>query len=282
ETYGEGLMVPLEATHTDAQIADVLSYIGQRWHAWPAPANSLQTTRARHELAGRKQLWTHDELLAWAKQRAESFHPIDFEKAATADSRQGVYLSREVVSDRVSLKKHGRIRVHDVPFVLPSPARPGGGKDIIVLHGGATASALSRSMPMSVELPVNHPGGRLHLLGAVAGWGWPAMEEKEPVLTITVYYVDSTVETITLVNGIDIADHARSVEVPGSTATGLVARGQMRYLWRDLAKPGQRIDKITLVSFGKKAAPLIAALTLESPAADGKLAPPPPVGGPAP
>jgi type 1 glutamine amidotransferase/mono/diheme cytochrome c family protein len=282
QTYGEGLMVPLEATHTDAQIADVLTYIGQRWHAWPAPADPLQITRVRHELAERKQPWTHDELLTWAKQRTASFHPIAFDTAATADGRQGVYLSKEVAMDRVSLKQHGRTRVNDVPFVLPNPAKLSGGKNVIVLQGGASASALSRSMPSIIELPVNQPGGRLHLLGAVAGWGWPAMKEKEPLLTLTVHYRDGSAETITLTNGIDIADHAGPVEVPGSVATGLVAKGQMRYLWRDLAKPGLRIDKITLTSFGKKAAPLVAALTLESPAADGKLAPPPPTGGPAP
>jgi type 1 glutamine amidotransferase/mono/diheme cytochrome c family protein len=282
QSYGEGVMVPLEATHTDAQIADVLTYIGQRWHGWSAPADPLQITRVRHELADRKQPWSHDELLTWAKQRAESFHPIAFANAATADGRQGVYLSKEVAMDRVSLKQHGRIRVNDVPFVLPNPAKIDGGKNVIVLKGGASASALSRTLPQSVELPVNQPGGRLHLLGAVAGWGWPAMKEQEPLLTITVHYSGGSTEIITLTNGIDIADHAGPVEVPGSAATGLVAKGQMRYLWRDLTKPGQKIDKLTLASFGKKAAPLIAAITLEAPAANGKLAPPPPIGGPAP
>jgi type 1 glutamine amidotransferase len=172
--------------------------------------------------------------------------------------------------------------VNDVPFVLPNPAKLSGGKNLIVMQGGAAASAISRSMPSIIELPVNQPGGRLHLLGAVAGWGWPAMKEKEPLLTLTIHYRDGSAETITLTNGIDIADHAGPVEVPGSVATGLVAKGQMRYLWRELAKPSLRIDKITLTSFGQKAAPMVAALTLESPAADGKLAPPPPTGGPAP
>jgi len=281
QTYGEGLMLPLESTHTDAQIADVLTYIGQRWHGWPMAADPFQITRVRHELADRKQPWTHDEVVTWAKGRAESFHPISLVTAATADGRQGVYLAKETAMDRVSLKQHGRIRVNDVPFMLPNPAKLGGGKNVIVMQGGAAASAISRTMPSSVELPVNQPGGRLHLLGAVAGWGWPAMKEKEPLLTITVHYRDGSTEAITLTNGIDIADHAGPVEVPGSAATGLVAKGQMRYLWRDLAKSGQHIEKITLASFGRKAAPLIAALTLESPGADGKLAPPPPVGGPA-
>jgi type 1 glutamine amidotransferase/mono/diheme cytochrome c family protein len=282
QTYGEGVMMALESTHTDTQIADVLSYIGQRWHGWSTPANPIQIARERFDLANRKQPWNYDELLLWAKTRADCFHPIAFNSAATADGRQGVYLSKEVVLDRVSLKQHGRIRVHDVPFLLPNPGKIGDGKNVIVLKGGASANALSATMPESVELPVNQTGSRIHLLGAVAGWGWPAMKEKETVLTITVHYSNGSSEVIPLTNGIEIADHAGPVEVPGSAATSIVTKGQMRYLWRDLANPSQRIEKLTLASSNKKAAPLIAALTLESAASDGKLAPPPPMGGPVP
>lgn len=54
----------------------------------------------------------------------------------------------------------------------------------------------------------------------------------------------------------------------------------MRYLWRDLKHPGKRIDHLTLSGFTKAPAPMIAALTLESPGADGRMTTPPPVGGP--
>ena len=38
-TYGEGLMPPLETSHTDEQIAAVLTYVGQRWHQWKNPVD---------------------------------------------------------------------------------------------------------------------------------------------------------------------------------------------------------------------------------------------------
>ncbi|MBK8035672.1 MAG: ThuA domain-containing protein [Verrucomicrobiaceae bacterium] len=281
QTFGEGLMMPLEATHTDEQIANVLSYVGQQWHGWVSPANRREISRVRQAITDRKQPWTHDELVSWAKQREDQFHPIPFGGAATADGKQGVYLTQATEMDRVSIKRYGTTKVNGVPFTLPDPATSGG-KNVIVLKGGAVPNAVCRTMPASVELPVNQAAGRLHLLGAVAGWGWPAMKEKEPLMTLTMHYQDGSNEVITLSNGIDIADHAGPIEVPGSASTGIVARGQMRYLWRDLSKPGQAVAKLTLASFGKRAAPLVAALTMEAPAPDGKLAPPPWIGGPAP
>lgn len=81
-------------------------------------------------------------------------------------------------------------------------------------------------------------------------------------------------------NGVDIADHALPVDVPGSVRTGLVSPGQLRYLWRDLKKPTATISKITLSSAGNACAPMVAAITLESPNKVGRMAPAPAEGGP--
>jgi type 1 glutamine amidotransferase len=58
-----------------------------------------------------------------------------------------------------------------------------------------------------------------------------------------------------------------------------VSHGQLRYLWRDLKKQDGVIEKLVLTSGNKLAAPMIAAITLES-ASGGKLAAPPVEGGP--
>jgi len=279
QTFGEGLMLPLEGTHSDEQIAAVLSYIGMSWHAWPQPADAREITRARQASADRKQPWTHDELVSWSKRRLQSFHPLTFGTAATADGRQGVYLANATEMDRVSIRHYGDTLVNSVPFTLPNPASLPSAKNIIVLKGGAQPAAVSRTMPQSVDLPVNQTAARLHLLGAVAGWGWPAMKEKEPLFTITVHYADGSDEALTFINGVDIADHAGPIDVPGSASTQLVARGQMRYLWRPLSKPAQTITKLTLASTARKAAPMIAAITLESVGTDGKASPAPFDGG---
>jgi len=48
----------------------------------------------------------------------------------------------------------------------------------------------------------------------------------------------------------------------------------MRYLWRDLQQPGRLVERITLSSFAKSFAPMVSALTMESPGSDQRLAPP--------
>lgn len=63
-TYGEGLMPPVENSHTDEQIAQVLSYIGERWHGWKKPAAAGDIQRVREEVKARTTPWTHEELKA--------------------------------------------------------------------------------------------------------------------------------------------------------------------------------------------------------------------------
>ena len=67
--YGEGLMLPLEQTYTDEQLASVLNFIGQRWHNWREPIAAEAIARVRQETADRKTPWTHEELKALGKQK---------------------------------------------------------------------------------------------------------------------------------------------------------------------------------------------------------------------
>ena len=67
KTYGAGLMPPLEKTHTDAQIAQVLTYVGERWHAWSKPAAESDVARIRKETESRTGPWTQQELEALPK-----------------------------------------------------------------------------------------------------------------------------------------------------------------------------------------------------------------------
>lgn len=66
-TYGEGLMLPLEQTYTDEQLASVLNFIGQRWHNWKQPIAAEAIARVRQETADRKTPWTHEELKTLGK-----------------------------------------------------------------------------------------------------------------------------------------------------------------------------------------------------------------------
>ena len=221
------------------------------------------------------------DLISYLRSGEQRFHILTFGKAATADGSKGVYLSKDTPGDSVGLKRFGMVEERSVPFQLQDPATASGGKNVIVLKGGARPDALSQTMPNRVELPANVAAGRLHLLGAVAGWGFPAVQGRDPLLTITVEYSDGTSEDLVFRNGVDIADHAVAVDVPGSVRTGLVSHGQLRYLWRDLKKPAATISKIVLSSAGNSSAPMVAAITFESPGKGGRMAPAPPEGGPA-
>ncbi|MEO5917214.1 MAG: PVC-type heme-binding CxxCH protein [Luteolibacter sp.] len=221
------------------------------------------------------------DLLAYLRSGEQRFHTVSFGKAATADGSKGVYQANNISTDRVGLKNYGLVEERGIPFQLQDPATASGGKNVIVLKGGMNQNAVSQTMPRQVEIPVNLAAGRLHLLGAVAGWGFPAVQERKPLLTITVSYTDSTSEDLVFSNGIDIADHAGPIDVPGSARTDLTSHGQIRYLWRDLKKPGATIAKLVLSSADTSPAPMVAAITLESSAKDGSMHTPPAEGGPA-
>jgi len=61
-SYGAGLMPPLEKTHTDEQIAQVLTYAGERWHGWKRAVSASEITRIREQTGDRTDPWTHEEL----------------------------------------------------------------------------------------------------------------------------------------------------------------------------------------------------------------------------
>lgn len=221
------------------------------------------------------------DLISYLRSGNQRFHVLSFENAATANGSRGVYLSEDTEGDRVSLKRYGLVEERGVPFHLQDPATAPGAKNVIVLKGGMDQRAVSLKMPQSVEIPVNLAAGRLHLLGAVAGWGFPAFNEKRPLVTIKVVYKGGATEDIVLANGVDIADHVVGVDVPGSVRTDLASKGQMRYLWRDLGKPSEVIEKLVISSSAAPSAPMIAAITLESPSKEGEMPPAPSEGGPA-
>lgn len=66
-SYGEGLMPPVEKSHTDEQIAQVLTYIGERWHGWKSTADPAAISRIREEIKDRQTPWTQEGLRSTLK-----------------------------------------------------------------------------------------------------------------------------------------------------------------------------------------------------------------------
>ena len=71
QTYGEGLMVPLEQIYNDEQLANVLNFVGERWHDWKKPVVAADIAAVRKEIADRKTPWTHEELKEFQKLKSQ-------------------------------------------------------------------------------------------------------------------------------------------------------------------------------------------------------------------
>ncbi|MEM7231165.1 MAG: c-type cytochrome [Planctomycetota bacterium] len=66
-TYGQGMMLPLEKELNDQQIADVLNYIGERWHRWGKPIPASKIGSVRRQFADRKTPFAHSNLRELAR-----------------------------------------------------------------------------------------------------------------------------------------------------------------------------------------------------------------------
>ena len=189
-----------------------------------------------------------------------NFTLLDLSAAMTADTRWGLYASRETKGDTLPFVKFGQVTANGVPFNIVDPAKAKDGKNVIVLKGGA-GRAYSQSFPQTVEIPVGVSATRLHFLGAVGGWagigGLPAM-------TVEIRFVGGRKQVVTQMAGRDFADYyPEDAEVSGSKiAQGLVKSHHVRTLVLPV-EGTEIIEKIILTSPGNTVAPTTVAITAE-------------------
>jgi putative heme-binding domain-containing protein len=189
-----------------------------------------------------------------------NFTLLDLSAAMTADTRWGLYASRETKGDTLPFVKFGQVTANGVPFNIVDPAKAKDGKNVIVLKGGA-GRAYSQSFPQTVEFPVGVSATRLHFLGAVGGWagigGLPAM-------TVEIRFVGGRKQVVTQMAGRDFADYyPDDAEVSGSKiAQGLVKSHHVRTLVLPV-EGTEIIEKIILTSPGNTVAPTTVAITAE-------------------
>ena len=62
ETYGEGLMLPLETAYNDEELADLINYVGLTWNKWNTPVKAAEVQKIRAEIADREKPYTNEEL----------------------------------------------------------------------------------------------------------------------------------------------------------------------------------------------------------------------------
>ncbi len=191
------------------------------------------------------------------------FRVADMKSVFDADTRQGLYASQQEKTDTLPFKKFGTVTVEGVPFTVVDPAKSATGNNVLILKGGA-AHSFASTLPARVELKMGgFKANRLHFLGGVTGWGFQGQGEPSPVMKITVVYTDTATEEIVCKNGVEFADYAMRVDVPGSKFADVLKDHQVRYFAKQLKRTGS-IDKIIMESHGDgAAAPTTVGITAE-------------------
>ncbi|RMF41177.1 MAG: glycosyl hydrolase [Planctomycetota bacterium] len=181
-------------------------------------------------------------------------------EVATAVSTTGLFHEGDDGPDRIVLPAWGPREVHGVPFLLVDPqgkTKP----NIILLHG--PRGTLPPTMPRSVKLPVNSHVRRLHMLGGISGWGYPAHREKSTSLIVRFHYADGTTEDHPLLNSVHFADYIRRVDVPGSEFAFFAQGQQVRYLSVAPHRTEMTVREVELIKGDDPTAPIVLAMTIE-------------------
>jgi len=206
------------------------------------------------------------DLLAYiVGEAAQDYRIIDLSEAYTADSRSGLFQSDEPDGGCLQLPQAGNLTVGGVPFYVQHAEKSPAGNNLIVLKGGPNPSVYSKTHPQSVSIDVGVAAERLHFLGGIGGWAFPAGGgENVPVLKAEVLYEGGTSEVFTLTNGVEFADYLGGVNVPGSAQVEALSSGATQVRWLTLELEGRsEIEKLILSSHDNQVAPVIVSITAD-------------------
>ena len=188
-----------------------------------------------------------------------SYHLLDMIPVVNADSRGGLYASKEAKGDNLPFVSFGQVTANGVPFTVLDPLKVKGGNNILVLKGGPS-KVYSQSFVNKAEIPVGLAASRVHMLGAVGGWGGhPAV-----AMTVDIVFLSGRKQTVVLSGGQQFADYnPDDADVPGSkTARGLMKRHHVRTLVIPV-EGSEIIEKLVLTSPASQIAPTTVAITVE-------------------
>ncbi len=199
------------------------------------------------------------DLLTFLTNRGK-YTPIPLAGAATVSSGVGLFFDKNARGERIMFNDWSPKMVGEIPFVLEDP-QDGRKANIIMLNSPNGEAAAT--MPKQASLPCSGTVSAIHLLGGIAGWGYPFLKDNSVSMIVRCVYEDGTSKDYPLRNGKEIADYISKVEVPGSQYAFDVNGRQMRYLKIDVdgSKPLKSID---FVKGEDVTAPMVFAVTVES------------------
>jgi len=200
------------------------------------------------------------DLLAFLTARGR-FVPLALEKVATAVSTRGMFHDQAAGGERLVFADWQPKSFQGVPFTLVDPQGQSV-PNVVMLHG--PHGYLPPTMPKSVSLSLGSPVRAIHLLGGIAGWGFPAVGKGSTSMIVRLVYADGQTEDHPLVNGEHIADYVRRIDVPESAFAFDLAGRQLRYL-RVQPKRPEPLAAIEFIKGDDATAPIVMAVTAEMP-----------------
>lgn len=206
------------------------------------------------------------DILGYLCAGSAGFRLLDLDGLCSANTEQGMY---DPVKDPYPLlfARYGVVEVSGVPFEILDPSRTKNGANALVLQGGMNRGWQCREdAPQRVDVRVGFAMRKLHVLGGIAGWGYPFTQEQAGAVKVTWKYADGVTAETTLRDGEEFADWVRRIDVPGSQfAEGVLAQGSRRNV-RTFALESPRegvVESIALESYVNHLAPTFIALTAQ-------------------
>lgn len=246
ETRTSVTLIDAEAKETSLQRDDIDEIVQSKKSLMP---EGFEKQMTEEELGNLLQFLTNKG----------KYVPVPLDRYATAISTKGLFHGSDDGPDRMIFPDWQPKVFNQVPYLLTDPkgkSRP----NIILLYG--PGGSLPPKMPRSVVLPCNTAAKTIHLLGGVGGWNYPAIQEKSVSMIVRLHYADGKSEDHELLNGVQIADYIRRVDVPGSDFAFMLGGQQVRHV-AVTPRRAEKINTIELVKGQDNSAPIIMAVTIE-------------------
>ena len=200
------------------------------------------------------------DLLEFLAQKGK-YVPIPLDKVASVVSTKDMFFGGNGEQERIIFKDWAPKTFKGVPFQLVDPQGEKN-KNIVLFYG--PQGTIPPTMPKSVSLPCNTPAKAIHLLSGIGGWNSTSARNGGVCLTVKLTYADGKTEEHPLKDGVHFADYIRRADVPGSEFAFAVRGQQVRYL-TVTPKRSEAISTIELVKGPDRSAPIVVAVTVETP-----------------
>ena len=187
--------------------------------------------------------------------------PIDLRKIATIVSTKPMFYGTSPAERLIFPDWKAKV-FQDIPFLLVDPQ---GERlpNVVMLHG--PNGKYPPTMPKQVEFPVNSPAAKIHVLGGIGGWSFPADNRQSTSVIMKIVYTDGESEGHELKNGVHFADYIRRIDVPGSQFAYDLNGQQIRYFSVVPKRNDVPVQKVELIKGQDSTSPIFVALTIETP-----------------